>query len=115
MRALLAIVALLLAFAVWAQTPKTTARLEKTRCPVCRAEGILLPDEDTCGHPECAEYRRSMGIRPERISRLAVGDCSLWSCYLHDATEHTEPELLFLDLPLYRCPRDGLLFTEPGE
>jgi len=90
-------------------TPGETTR-QQSQCPFCGTAGILLPNEASCGNPECLEYLKSKNVPLHRISRIAVGDCSLWEC-AEDGTK--DPVLLYLDLPLYRCPRDGLLFTRP--
>lgn len=73
------------------------------RCPLCGTPGVMVPDKDELEHCECESWWR------DAVTRLVVADCSHRQC--QEGSE--QPRLLFTSLPLYRCPKDGLLFTEP--
>ena len=71
-------------------------------CPVCGTPGEPLISHEELAHCECERWWRGP------VVRLAVGDCS--NRYCQEGSR--EPELRFLTLPIYRCPKDGLLFTD---
>ena len=76
---------------------------EPGHCPVCHAKGVPVPDRESLAHCECEKWWVGSPVR------LAFGDCSKRQC--QDGDE--EPKLMWVEMPLYRCPHDGLLFTEP--
>ncbi len=84
-------------------------RAEETRpshlCPLCQAEGVPIPARDKLGHCECEKWWVGSP------ARVAFGDCSSREC--QEGMEPPKP--IWIDLPLYRCPKDGLLFTEAEE
>lgn len=73
-------------------------------CPLCRTQGEPLIPADEIAHCECEKW----WSEGKTLIRLAVGDCSYATC-----PTLSEPELRFIEMPLWRCPKDGLLFTEP--
>lgn len=79
------------------------AKTEPGHCPLCGTRGEMIPSKEDLAHCECEKWWYG-----KHVSRIAVGDCSDRYC-----PGVNDPKLVFVDLPLYRCPKDGLLFTEP--
>jgi len=75
-------------------------------CPLCHAEGIPVPERDQIADCQCEKWWR--GQAP---ARLVFADCSHKSCAESGADDYTAR--VFVDIQLYRCPHDGLLFTDP--
>jgi hypothetical protein len=74
-------------------------------CPLCGAKGMMIPEQEEVRHTECEQWWYD-----KNVTRIVVADCSKWDC-----PGGSEPEIVVVDLPLYRCPKDGLLFTDRPE
>lgn len=100
---LLALVVVGIAMTVNGFHPRADSGRPAALCPLCQTEGIPIPARDQLNHCECEKWWVSSP------ARIAFGDCSKRQC--QDGDE--EPKLIWIELPLYRCPKDGLLFTDP--
>lgn len=83
-------------------------------CPLCHTQGIAVPDREQLTKCECEQWWQ--GQAP---ARLMFADCSHRQCAesgpqaIVEAQGEESLPLVYLDLQLYRCPKDGLLFTDP--
>jgi len=95
--------------AAWALAEDDSMWVAENPCPFHQqTAGIPIPDRDNLDHCECEKWWR--GQAP---ARLVFADCSHRTCAEHGPSSATP--LVYVDLPLYRCPKCGLLFTEPDE
>ena len=107
MRRALILAALLVAAVAWAQYD--TDYRPSNNCPLHPATaGVPIPDRSQLADCQCEKWWN--GQAP---ARLVFADCSHRSCAMRGPTE--DAPLVYVDLALYRCPKCGLLFTEPGE
>lgn len=106
MRRVLIVAALLVACVAWAQYNPDS---QPTACPLCKSAGIPVPDRDQIGHCECEQWWN--GHAP---ARLVFADCSEQECSLERGPIDSTPRI-YVDIQLFRCPKCGLLFTEPEE
>jgi len=102
MKRVVVVAVLLVAALAWAQSVEYPAGA----CPVCGTDGLPVPDRDQLAKCECEKWWR--GQAP---ARLVFADCSDRKCAEYGPNENTP--LVYVDLQLYRCPKCGLLFTEP--
>ena len=81
-------------------------------CPLGHGPGVPLVDEEQLNHCECAKW-----LNGRAPARLAFADCSLYerqgNCAKGSRGDMPPPDLIYVDLKLYRCPTCGTIFTEP--
>ena len=106
MRRVLIIAALLVV--AWAIAEDDSMWTEVHPCPLHQqTAGIPIPDRAQVSHCECEQWWR--GQAP---ARLVFADCSEQECSFERGPIDSTPRI-YVDIQLFRCPKCGLLFTEP--
>ena len=110
MRRVLIVAALLVACVAWAGWETDGVGVEWVavpgNCPLHDVPGIPVPDRDQLSKCECEQWWN--GQAP---ARLLFADCSSREC-AENGSRYDNPRI-YVDIQLYRCPKCGLLFTEP--